>query len=59
MNTICEVIFEAFSLLEEGAMRALRLMKARKMTKKNKQIVFKFRPFDSNGLIEQLLTIKI
>lgn len=42
MNTICAVIFEAFSLLEEGAMRALRLMKVRKMTKKNKQIVFKF-----------------
>ena len=51
MNTICEVNFEAFSLLGEGAMRAFRLMKAKKMTKKNKQIVFKFRPFDSNGLI--------
>ncbi len=41
MNTICEVIFEASSFLEEGAMRALRLMKGKKMAKKNKQIVFK------------------
>ena len=31
-------------------MRALRLMKVRKMTKKNKQIVFKF-IFYSSGLI--------
>lgn len=45
MNTTCEIIFEAFFLLEEGAMRALRLIKARKMTKKNKQTVFKFRLF--------------
>ena len=51
MNTICEVVFAAFSLLEEGAMRALRLMKAKKMTKKNEQIVFKSKIKNSSGLI--------
>ena len=41
MNTICAVIFESFPSLEEGAMRASRLMKGAERAKKNKQIVFK------------------
>ncbi len=41
MNTVCAVIFESFSSLEEGAMRASRLMKGAERAKKNKQTVFK------------------
>lgn len=41
MNTKCAVIFEGISMGEEGAMRALRPVKVKKLTKKNKQGVFK------------------
>ena len=41
MNTMCLGIFERFSLLEEGAMRASQPMKGREISKNIKQIVFK------------------
>ena len=41
MHTICEGIFETISSLEEGVMRASRLMRGEKLAKKTEQIVCK------------------
>lgn len=43
MNTVCAVIFVAFPMPVEGAIRVLQLMGVEKSAKKNKQIEFKLK----------------